>query len=154
MDFGWIKDDTHLTSFWREEYRLTLVTFSLALGLFALNLILANLIRTQNLYYVANSTPIGFGLNLITSLALILGILGSIVYSRLHLKYPIASILIIAGSLSNFTEKTFIYNSVTDYINFNLAIFNLADIQIWLGLIWLNIAFWINHRPEQKPHHT
>jgi lipoprotein signal peptidase len=45
--------------------------------------------------------------------------------------------LIIAGSLSNFLEYT-IFGCVVDYLDFRIAVLNLADIEIYGGLVLLN----------------
>ena len=45
--------------------------------------------------------------------------------------------LIIAGAIGNFLEYT-IFGFVVDYINIGIAVLNVADLQIYGGLILLN----------------
>ncbi len=55
--------------------------------------------------------------------------------------YPVSSILIITGIWSNIVEKL-IFGGVADYLNIYVALSNLADLQIWIGLIGLNLQIW------------
>ena len=60
---------------------------------------------------------------------------------NLFQKSPVFSLLILAGGWSNLLERV-IFGSATDYIIFVFSFINLADIEIWLGLILLNIQIW------------
>jgi lipoprotein signal peptidase len=62
-------------------------------------------------------------------------------YLKLAHSYPVAVVLIISGIWSNLVERL-IFGGVADYLNIYIALTNLADLQIWLGLIGLNFQIW------------
>ena len=62
-------------------------------------------------------------------------------FDFLH-KTPVYAILILAGLYSNFVEKV-MFNSVADYLPLGSLYLNLADSQIFLGLLILNLQSWI-----------
>ncbi len=70
-------------------------------------------------------------------LALIIAIIGFVIYEKYIEKYPFAIGLIIGGAISNLYDR-FIQNGVVDYVawhcGFNFAVFNYADVMIDLGV--------------------
>ncbi len=69
-------------------------------------------------------------------------------YLRLPNSYPVASVLIIAGVWSNLAER-FIFDGVADYLDIYIAFTNLADLQIWIGLLLLNLQIWLPESAEK-----
>jgi lipoprotein signal peptidase len=115
--------------------------------LIALNLGVSFFIRRSDLFFVANQTPFGLNIGLVSVTLIVIGItLGLYCFDYIH-KYPVVSLLIIAGSWSNLLERM-LFGSVTDYISFVISFINLADIQIWIGLIALNAQIWFLDRAE------
>ena len=102
-----------------------------------------------NLYLVWN-TGIGFGLlsfdtnliyNLITTLIGLLIIILIMIGIKSESSEKIIFSIIIGGALGNFYDRI-IYNAVPDFIdlhigNFHWFIFNIADIFITIGVLWL-----------------
>ena len=89
------------------------------------------------LNYIVNSRPFGLDIAVeVTAFIIIFTIL--ILYkTRLMDKYPISSVMILAGSISNFLERLY-FGGVKDYLDVWIAHINLADLQIWIGLALLN----------------
>jgi hypothetical protein len=119
--------------------------FAVLLGL---NLLVSQLIKSSNIYFVSNIYPFGIqigtsGISIIVALAT----WGIFNFNLIH-KYPIYSILILSGVWSNCAER-FLFGFVTDYINLGISFANLADLQIWVGVIILNVIVWL---PESKNH--
>jgi lipoprotein signal peptidase len=86
---------------------------------------------------VVNYKTLGLDLDMFINFLIVL-IVGLMVYSFGFLKeFTVASLFILVGVYSNFLEKL-LYNNVLDYFDIYLAKINLADIQLWLGLIALN----------------
>jgi Signal peptidase (SPase) II len=106
-------------------------------SLIGVNFLLLFFVQYYNFKSVENYFPAGFGFGWIATI-LIFGV-GSLLIYRLNLltKYPLLTALIIAGSLSNFLEYTII-GYVIDYFDLRIAVLNLADIEIYGGLIMLN----------------
>jgi lipoprotein signal peptidase len=107
------------------------------------NLSVSAFVRYNSLFYIPNENPLGFQFGLYYSVLIIGFICWALIYFKIFLKHPIISILILAGAMSNFLEKWVFYNSVADYISIGFSHFNLADVQIWIGLILLNLHVWI-----------
>ncbi len=114
-------------------------------ALIFINLSVAVAIKEIGLHFVENRKPIGLTVNIYISVFIIFFITWGLFYFKYIQKYPTASILIVAGSWSNFLEKN-IFGYVADYINTYIAYINLADIQIITGLILLNIQVWLLSR--------
>jgi uncharacterized membrane protein len=108
--------------------------------LITLNLSFSWLVRNgylQAFQPVVNYKTLGLDLDMFINFLIVL-IVGLMVYSFGFLKeFTVASLFILVGVYSNFLEKL-LYNNVLDYFDIYLAKINLADIQIWLGLIALN----------------
>lgn len=120
------------------------------LGLVSLNLGVSYLVRSRGLYYVANYDPFGFSFGLTSSIFILIFLFLCFVYFKFLQKFPIFSILILAGAHSNFTEKWVLYNNVADYINIYISQFNLADLQIWTGIIMINWYAWFVNAKRSK----
>lgn len=119
-----------------------------------INLGISNLLRTSDIFFVANPNPIGFNFGYYSTLTIIILATWILIKFNLLNKRPVYSIFILAGLYSNFIEKL-IWNNVADYlifINWNL---NLADIQIFLGVIMINLDTWfkkeLNSTTTAKP---
>ena len=74
-----------------------------------------------------------------------------ILFFNLHKRYFWSIILISIGFVSNSVEKIG-FGQVLDYIPLGIAIVNLADVCIILGLILLNKNIWISHSKNQDRH--
>jgi hypothetical protein len=109
------------------------------------NLSVSVLIRNSDHFFIPNPTPIGFNFGYLWSVVLFITISWLAFEFRMIHKHPVSLIFIIAGVYSNFSERL-IWGSVADYMFIPNPIFeiniNLADIQIILGLIFLNIQVW------------
>lgn len=119
----------------------------LVLGLLALNLSFSVLVRILNLYFVPNTRPFGVSFGPLVSLLILAFISWSLDVLEFFEKYTLASILIAGGAWSNFVERLF-FGAVADYIPFVLSTINIADIQIWIGLIILNYKIWFEKKPS------
>ena len=109
-----------------------------------INLGISNLLRSSDIFFVANPSPIGFNFGYYSTLTIIVIATWILIKFELLNKSPVYSIFILAGLYSNFVEKL-IWNNVADYlilINWNL---NLADIQIFLGVIMINLDTWFKN---------
>jgi Signal peptidase (SPase) II len=114
--------------------------------LLSINIFLIIIIRHSNIYFVSNTTPFGIYLSGL-GLSIIVGFVSWGMFKfKLIQKYPIYSILILSGIWSNVAERV-LNGYVTDYINLGFGYANLADLQIWVGVIVLNYFVW---RPEAK----
>ena len=118
----------------------------------AFNLSVSAFIRYKGLFYIPNESPMGFQFGLLYSIAIIGFILWALVYFKIFIRHPIITFLIVSGAISNFSEKWIIYNSVADYISIGYGHFNLADVEIWTGLILLNLQVWF--LDNKKPANT
>ena len=107
----------------------------------ALNLTLSFSVRNFGLYYVPNQYPFGLSLGPLSVFFILAFVTWGIFSMNLFQKSPVFSLLILAGGWSNLLERV-IFGSATDYIIFVFSFINLADIEIWLGLILLNIQIW------------
>ena len=109
------------------------------------NLFVSIIIRNSNYFFIPNPTPIGFNFGYLWSVILFITISWLAFEFKLIHKYPISLIFIIAGVYSNFSERL-IWGTVADYIfipnHFIQLAINLADVQIILGLIILNLQVW------------
>jgi lipoprotein signal peptidase len=107
-----------------------------------INLFISSYLRNQGLFFVANQTPIGHSFGYYSSLLILLFSTWAVIkFDFLH-KTPVYAILILAGLYSNFVEKV-MFNSVADYLPLGSLYLNLADSQIFLGLLILNLQSWI-----------
>lgn len=113
----------------------------LVLGLLALNLSFSVLVRSLNLYFIPNTKPFGVSFGPLLSLLILAFISWSLDVLEFFDRYTLASILIAGGAWSNFIEL-FLFQAVADYIPFIFSVINIADIQIWIGLLILNYKIW------------
>ena len=130
------------------KYKITIFHSLIFATLICINLLISQLIRAKNIFFLPNFTPIGFSFGLLGSLAILLFVSFSLYFYSLFKKYPIFSVLILAGGWSNFIEIWLLYGNVADYISTPINYFNLADLEIWIGLIALNLQIWLS--PESK----
>lgn len=103
-----------------------------------INLYLRFLIQNSNFFYLKNSNPIGFFWGYFSAFGLLILVTFVIFYFEFWKKYWFVSVLILSGFYSNFLEKL-IFDFVIDYINFQISYLNLADLQIFAGILLLNL---------------
>jgi signal peptidase II len=60
-------------------------------------------------------------------------------------RFPFASAMVFAGALSNLYDR-FVHGAVVDYAawhcGFRWPVFNLADVLIDIGVLWLLVGYW------------
>lgn len=120
-------------------------------GLFLIffNILLSYQLPNFSIAYVGNTKPFGFDISLLTTFLIQIFIFFGLYKGGAMDKYRLASALIIAGSFSNFLERLY-FGEVKDYLDIGIAYINLADIQIWLGLILLNWQIWFWNKKIKK----
>ena len=120
---------------------LTVVYGAIFLLVLLLNVGFSVLIKSQGLFAVQNEFPFGLP---VSPLILWL-ILGFVTWAVFQFKFfsfaPIGSILLMAGAWSNFLERL-LFGSVGDYIYLGRGYANLADFQIWVGIVLINLVVW------------
>lgn len=106
------------------------------------NQFLSWILRTSDrVYVVPNTFVFGLQANMVVITAIILFMTYGLVALKCVQQYPLSSLLILAGGWSNYLERLF-NGQVTDYIPFMDGYINIADIVIWIGLVWLFINVW------------
>jgi lipoprotein signal peptidase len=128
--------------------------FSFFFLIIVINLTTSRLIKSYNIYFVSNLYPLGLIVNYISIITVIAFVTWGLFKFKLVQRYPVLSMLILAGIWSNIIER-FSFGYVADYINLSFGYANLADFEIWVGAILLNILTWVN-LPKEKdthPHH-
>lgn len=106
-----------------------------------LNLSITYYIRVSGINYIPNTTPIGFTFGYYSSILILIIVSWVIHEFELNQKYALASIMILGGLFSNFTEK-YLLGAVADYMTIGIGTINLADIMIFLGVLLLNLQIW------------
>jgi lipoprotein signal peptidase len=105
------------------------------------NIMLSFVIRSSNINFNENLYPFGLRINVGIIGALLIFVTWGLYQYRLFYRYVIYTILIMSGSWSNLIER-FVFGAVTDYINFGILYINIADLQIWIGVLALNYFAW------------
>lgn len=109
--------------------------------LLLLNVGFSVLIKTQNLFAVQNEFPFGLPVSPLL-LWLILGFVTWAVFQFRFFSFaPIGSVLLLGGAWSNFAERL-LFGSVADYVYLGRSYANLADFQIWVGILLINLVVW------------
>ena len=131
------------TNFFKNMKPANTVNFCLSfLFLTIINLLIVSLVRQENYYLVINQTVFGFKINLWVIALMTMVISLFLVKTDFWQNYPISSSLILSGVWSNLLERLW-FGGVADYLNLYIAIGNITDLQIWIGLLMLNIQlFW------------
>jgi len=84
-------------------------------------------------------------------LALILGIIGFVIYEGYLKRYAFAIGLIVGGAISNLYDR-FIHQGVVDYVawhcGFDFAVFNYADVMIDLGVGLILLLSYLDSKKE------
>jgi len=112
------------------------------LFLTVINLLFVALIRQGDHYLMINQTVFGFKIEAWVMVLIAVTISLFLVKTDLWQNYPISSSLILSGVWSNLLERLW-FGGVADYLNLYIAIANIADLQIWTGLLLLNLQiFW------------
>ena len=128
-----------------------LQSYGISLILVLINLFIGWLVRNSGVFYYSNKFPFGVNIDLVSTI-LIVGFVTYGLWQFGYLKrYPVLSILILTGVWSNYLEKWLFGGYVADYISFFFSYINLADIQIWIGLIALNIQIWFLDKNRSDP---
>ncbi len=129
LDTNWIVNQLNIVIF--------LLGFNLLMSLVVRNF--GNFVINQEVFHVK--------INL--WLIVLFAVIASIILFVLNLfkDYPVSSILIITGIWSNIIERL-VFGGVADYLNIYIALSNLADLQIWIGLISLNLQIWFPKQIE------
>jgi len=99
------------------------------------------LIRDNEFFYIPNTLTFGIFIPDYILLGVLVLVTSIIFYFDVYKHYMIPVVLFLSGGWSNGIEKL-LFDSVTDYIPFINSYINIADIMIWVGLIWLNIMIW------------
>ncbi len=112
------------------------------LFLTVVNLLIVSVTRQGNHYLVINQTVFGFKIDLWIIALITVAISLFLVKTKLWQHYPISGSLILSGVWSNLLERLW-FGGVADYLNLYIAISNIADLEIWIGLLILNLQlFW------------
>jgi len=112
------------------------------LFLTVVNLLIVSVTRQGNHYLVINQTVFGFKVDLWIIALITVAISLFLVKTKLWQHYPISGSLILSGVWSNLLERLW-FGGVADYLNLYIAISNIADLEIWVGLLILNLQlFW------------
>lgn len=121
--------------------------------LIALNLFVAWIVRTADILIVStpNTQPFGDIFGPISSTIIVGFVTLGLWRMKLFASHTIPSSLILAGIWSNYLEYWIFNQSVSDYLPMLFGLINLADIQIWLGLIWLNYRLWFDPSTKNLP---
>jgi len=89
-----------------------------------------------------NQTVFGFKIEVWVMVLIAVTISLFLMKTDLWQNYPISSSLILSGVWSNLLERLW-FGGVADYLNLYITIANMADLQIWTGLLLLNLQiFW------------
>jgi hypothetical protein len=126
--------------------------FLVIIGICAINLIISGALRSSDVFFVSNPTPISFSLGYYSSIFILILASYLIIKFEFLKKSPVYSIFILAGLYSNFIEKL-IWNNVADYLMLGNLNLNLADTQIFVGIVMVNIEIWLKDR-KAKPYTT
>ncbi len=106
-----------------------------------INLSISYYIRVSDIAYIPNTSPIGFTFGYFSSILILIIVAWVIHEFELNQKYALASIMILGGLFSNFSEK-YLLGAVADYMTIGIGTINLADIMIFLGVVLLNLQIW------------
>jgi lipoprotein signal peptidase len=135
----------------KEVFELRVFHVLVLAVLVGVNLALSIFIQRSGFYYVANTTHWLFGMGFLASAAVLSLIISTLYFLRLSNFLMMVSVVIMSGAISNFVEKFVVFGSVTDYVparflNYNFGFFNIADIQIWVGLVMLNVGIFLGNK--------
>jgi hypothetical protein len=110
--------------------------FFISALLILFNFLASFLVKNYNLPNVSNYSPNIFFAGNLGALILILVVLLLGFGTKVFQKNQLASVLILAGVLSNYFELIAL-GFVTDYLDFGIAVLNTADLQIYAGIALL-----------------
>ena len=109
--------------------------------LVALNISVSLILPKWGISYVNNDRPFGIDINQWIAVGLVALVVFFVYKSKILERYPLSAVMIIAGSFSNLIERLY-FGSVKDYLDIWIAQINLADLEIWGGLLLLNYFMW------------
>lgn len=123
-------------------YKWAIEQFALFVLILLFNVGMQKIIQASGVTIVKNTEPFGLSIGVFTNSILVLFVtLGSFYFGFLK-KFTISTLLILAGSWSNLLERI-LFGFVQDYIPLPSGYANLADFELWTGLILLNISIWL-----------
>lgn len=106
------------------------------------NILISRFIRQQNLLFEVNENPVGFWFaGYYSAVGFVFLITLIVYYLNLISKSFIGVALVLTGVYANFIEKL-LWGNVIDYLSIVNLHYNLADLEILLGLIFLNYRIW------------
>jgi lipoprotein signal peptidase len=106
------------------------------------NVAIGFLIQRLGVYFIKNIYPLGLPLPVLAVVIIFAVVAIGLVYTDCLHKFPLATLLIISGSVSNLGERI-LFGGVVDYLNLGIAYVNLADLELWFGVGLLNYQIWI-----------
>lgn len=125
----------------KQKMYLGIVYSSFFALLICLNFLISYLVKTGGLFFVANQFPFNLQVTPISLWVILVFVTYAVFQFRLFQIAPISSTLLLSGAWSNFIERL-VFGFVTDYIVLGSLYFNLADVQIWLGILLINLILW------------
>jgi len=85
--------------------------------------------------------------------ALIAGLIIYVLSSNMIKEYPFALGLVLGGALGNLYDRFIHPEGVVDYVywhcGFDFAVFNYADVAIDVGIAWIFISTWLEHKKQK-----
>lgn len=113
--------------------------------LVSLNLGVSVAVREIEIFYIQNQDPFGLPIGFWPAVLILIFVSVGLWKLGLWTRYPLFAALVLAGGWSNILERVW-RGGVTDYIPFIFSYINLADLQIWLGLLAINWWVWFGER--------
>jgi len=111
------------------------------LGVLLFNWCVWMMVSASGVPIIANDYPLGLQVTLPGQIAILLFIILGSVMMHFPKKYSLVTAVIIAATISNVFERA-MFGSVRDYIPLPTGHANVADFQLWIGLIILNFEIW------------
>jgi lipoprotein signal peptidase len=110
--------------------------------LVVINLGISWLVRLQDIKFHANENPLGFFGSWLSAFAIMTIATWFVIQFRLFRRNFLTTVFVISGIYANFIEKLWL-GAVADYLWVSNLYFNLADLQIVGGLVFLNLQVWL-----------
>lgn len=114
-----------------------------------LNFHISLFLPKSNIHFVENTHPFGFDVSGLATLLVTIITIVALYKGKIFDKYPLSSVLIVSGVFSNFIERIY-FGNVKDFLDIGIAYINLADLEIWIGLLFLNIQVWFFDKGEKQ----
>jgi lipoprotein signal peptidase len=121
---------------------LSLSTNTVLIGLFTIlvsvDIGIAYIVKKTGIDFYPNLYPFNLKIPFVVIFAIMVFVTWGLFRFGFIKRYPVYSMLILTGGWSNIIERLFL-GYVVDYINFGFGYANIADLQIWIGVLALNI---------------